>query len=58
MFNIIHNIYFLNKCRGCINVHPSLLPKYRGAAPLHHTVINGDSVSGCTVVELSSNKYG
>ncbi|XP_065919407.1 methionyl-tRNA formyltransferase, mitochondrial-like [Dysidea avara] len=43
--------------RGCINVHPSLLPKYRGAAPLHHTVINGDSVSGCTVVELSSNKF-
>lgn len=35
---------------GCINVHPSLLPKYRGAAPIQWTIINGDEKTGvCTM---------
>ena len=33
---------------GCINVHPSLLPKYRGAAPINWTIINGESKTGVT----------
>lgn len=33
---------------GCINIHASLLPKYRGAAPIQWAVINGDEVSGVT----------
>ena len=34
---------------GCINVHPSLLPKYRGAIPLQASIMNGDSETGvCT----------
>ena len=33
---------------GCLNIHPSLLPKYRGAAPIHWTLMNGDSVTGVT----------
>ena len=35
---------------GCINVHASLLPKYRGAAPINHAVINGEKVTGVTTM--------
>jgi methionyl-tRNA formyltransferase len=34
---------------GCINLHPSLLPKYRGLAPQHWPIINGDDETGITV---------
>ena len=37
---------------GCINVHASLLPKYRGAAPIQWAVINGDEVSGVTTMQM------
>lgn len=37
---------------GCINVHASLLPKYRGAAPIQWAVINGDSVTGVTIQQM------
>ncbi len=37
---------------GCINVHSSLLPKYRGAAPINHAIINGDSVTGVSTMLL------
>ena len=33
--------------KGCINVHPSLLPKYRGAAPIQRAVLNGDKETRC-----------
>ncbi|MBF0608498.1 MAG: methionyl-tRNA formyltransferase [Candidatus Magnetobacterium sp. LHC-1] len=32
--------------RGCINIHPSLLPRYRGAAPIQWAIINGDTTTG------------
>ncbi len=35
---------------GCINVHGSLLPKYRGAAPIQWALINGDTVTGITTI--------
>ena len=35
---------------GCINVHGSLLPKYRGAAPIHWAVINGETETGITTM--------
>ncbi len=35
---------------GCLNVHPSLLPKYRGAAPINWSLINGDSKTGVTIM--------
>lgn len=38
---------------GCINVHGSLLPKLRGGAPIHHAIINGDKVTGITVMLMS-----
>src|SRR5690606_5235388 len=35
---------------GCINVHGSLLPKYRGAAPIHWAVLNGETETGITTM--------
>jgi len=35
---------------GCINVHASLLPKYRGAAPIHWAIINGEKETGVTTI--------
>lgn len=37
---------------GCVNVHASLLPKYRGAAPIQWAVINGDAYSGVTTMRM------
>lgn len=37
---------------GCINVHASLLPKYRGAAPIQWAVINGDPITGVTIQQM------
>ncbi len=37
---------------GCINVHASLLPKYRGSAPIHWAIINGETVSGVTTMYM------
>lgn len=39
--------------KGAINVHASLLPKYRGAAPINHAIINNDSVTGVSVITLA-----
>lgn len=38
---------------GCINVHASLLPKYRGAAPIQWSVINGDTKTGVTIQQMA-----
>lgn len=37
---------------GCVNVHASLLPMYRGAAPLQWVIINGEKVSGVTTMQM------
>ncbi len=37
---------------GCINVHGSLLPKYRGPAPIHWAVLNGDTKTGVTIMAM------
>ena len=37
---------------GCINVHTSLLPKYRGAAPIQHAILNGDAETGVTIMKM------
>lgn len=37
---------------GCVNVHASLLPSYRGAAPVHRAVINGEKITGVTTMFL------
>ncbi|MFA5283244.1 MAG: methionyl-tRNA formyltransferase [Bacilli bacterium] len=37
---------------GCINLHASLLPKYRGAAPIQRALINGETMTGVTLMEM------
>ena len=39
--------------KGCINVHASLLPKYRGAAPIQWAVLNGATQSGVTIMHMA-----
>lgn len=42
----------LPKKFGCINIHASLLPKYRGAAPINWVLLNGESVTGVTSMQM------
>lgn len=37
---------------GCINVHASLLPKYRGAAPINWAIVNGEKETGITIMQM------
>ena len=39
--------------RGCVNVHSSLLPKYRGAAPINWAILNGDDETGVTIMYMA-----
>lgn len=38
---------------GCINIHGSLLPKYRGAAPINQVIINGEKETGITFIDMN-----
>jgi methionyl-tRNA formyltransferase len=38
---------------GCVNIHASLLPKYRGSAPIQRAVLNGESVTGVTAMYMA-----
>ena len=40
---------------GCVNVHPSLLPKYRGSAPIQWAVLNGDKKTGVTIMQMDEH---
>jgi len=37
---------------GCLNIHPSLLPKYRGAAPINWSLIRGETQTGVTIIQM------
>lgn len=37
---------------GFINIHPSLLPKYRGPSPIQQAILNGDKISGITIIKM------
>lgn len=39
---------------GCVNIHSSLLPKYRGAAPINWAIVNGDTVTGVTTMQMDA----
>ena len=39
---------------GCINIHGSLLPKYRGASPIQEAVLNGDKITGVTTMLMNA----
>ena len=38
---------------GCINIHASLLPKYRGAAPIQHVILDGEAETGVTIMQMA-----
>lgn len=38
---------------GCLNVHASILPRWRGAAPIHHALLNGDQTSGISIMQMA-----
>lgn len=39
---------------GCLNIHASLLPKYRGASPIQHAIIDGESETGVTIMQMDT----
>ena len=39
---------------GCINIHASLLPRWRGAAPIHRAILAGDPVTGVTIMQMEA----
>ncbi|MFM5884960.1 MAG: methionyl-tRNA formyltransferase [Novosphingobium sp.] len=40
--------------RGCLNIHASLLPRWRGAAPIHRAILAGDPVTGVTIMQMEA----
>ncbi|MEP7254686.1 MAG: methionyl-tRNA formyltransferase [Ferruginibacter sp.] len=52
---ILQKEIFSQATRGAINVHPSLLPKYRGLSPQHQAILHGDDESGVTVHYIDSD---
>lgn len=42
---------------GVLNVHPSLLPRWRGPAPVFHTILHGDQVTGVTVMQIRPHRF-
>lgn len=49
---IIPKDILISKKYGCLNIHPSKLPKYRGAAPLQHTIINGEKETAVCIMQM------
>ena len=39
---------------GCLNIHASLLPRWRGAAPIQHAILAGDAVTGVTIMQMDA----
>ncbi|XP_030045625.1 methionyl-tRNA formyltransferase, mitochondrial isoform X2 [Microcaecilia unicolor] len=42
---------------GVLNVHPSYLPRWRGPAPIIHTVLHGDTVTGVTIIQIRPKRF-
>lgn len=48
----------IRQCRmGILNVHASLLPRWRGASPIHHAVLAGDRITGVTVMLIAPDRF-
>eukprot|EP01134_Creolimax_fragrantissima_P004898 CFRG4898T1 len=41
----------------CVNIHPSLLPRHRGASPIQYTILSGDNEAGVSLIELSKKSF-
>lgn len=51
-FRILPQVVLAIPSKGVVNLHPSLLPKYRGAAPIHWALINGEKITGVTTMYI------
>ncbi|QCI19499.1 methionyl-tRNA formyltransferase [Buchnera aphidicola] len=49
-YSILHLFPF-----GCINLHPSLLPRWRGASPIPHSILSGDKITGITIIQMNES---
>ncbi|XP_059769003.1 methionyl-tRNA formyltransferase, mitochondrial isoform X2 [Balaenoptera ricei] len=47
----------LHAASGVLNVHPSCLPRWRGPAPIIHTVLHGDTVAGVTIMQIRPKRF-
>jgi len=43
--------------RGIINVHPSLLPRWRGSSPLIYTIASGDRIGGVSIMDIRPKQW-
>lgn len=53
-YRILPSVVFNIPVRGTINVHASLLPKYRGAAPINRAIMNGETETGITIMRIDA----
>jgi len=53
-FRIISEKIFSMPKYGAVNLHASLLPKYRGSAPIHHAILNGETETGVTTFQINN----
>ena len=53
-FSIIPEIILNIPKHGSLNIHPSLLPKYRGASPIQYALLNGEKTSGVSIINLNN----
>ena len=49
-------MYFFFLFSGAINIHPSLLPEWKGAAPMSHAILSGAKETGVSIVEVSRDR--
>ena len=54
-FSILPNSIITIPKYGAINIHPSILPKYRGASPIQFALLNGDNKTGVSIISLNQN---
>jgi hypothetical protein len=53
-YGLILPQWVLTPARGCLNIHASLLPRWRGAAPIHRAIEAGDAQTGVTIMQMDA----
>ncbi|XP_036951391.1 methionyl-tRNA formyltransferase, mitochondrial isoform X1 [Acanthopagrus latus] len=54
---LLHKTLINKFPHGILNVHPSLLPRWRGSAPIVHTILHGDTVTGVTIMQIRPHRF-
>ncbi|XP_073319837.1 methionyl-tRNA formyltransferase, mitochondrial [Pagrus major] len=54
---LLHETLINKFPHGILNVHPSLLPRWRGPAPIFHTIMHGDTVTGVTIMQIRPHRF-